>query len=186
MRYRVDGQKMAVDPNNPDVVYVGTPQNGLFVTTNGGASWQSVSAVPVSGTAVTATIPVLPASYLIQLSALQEEKPIRSSLRAMAMASMKAPMLAPHGHQSEGRAMSNTLRFRAPASTMRSATTTIRSGAIRTAHGPNCFEDPGNGIQTVAVDPFNPDEIVIQNRAGSLMIIKRGGNMERLELVQFD
>ena len=39
---------MAVDPENPNVVYVGTPQNGLFVTTNGGATWQSVSAVPVS------------------------------------------------------------------------------------------------------------------------------------------
>ena len=41
--YRINGQKMAVDPHNPNVVYVGTPQNGLFVTTDGGASWQSVS-----------------------------------------------------------------------------------------------------------------------------------------------
>src|SRR5262249_8519563 len=48
--YRGDGQKMAVDPANPNVVYVGTPQNGLFVTTNGGATWQSVSAVPGSHT----------------------------------------------------------------------------------------------------------------------------------------
>ena len=46
--YRMDGQKMAIDPNNPNMVYVGTPQSGLFVTTNGGASWQSVSAVPIS------------------------------------------------------------------------------------------------------------------------------------------
>jgi hypothetical protein len=46
--YRMDGQKMAIDPNNPDIVYVGTPLNGLFVTTNGGTSWQSVSGVPVS------------------------------------------------------------------------------------------------------------------------------------------
>ena len=43
----MNGQKMAVDPNNPNVVYVGTPQNGLFVTTDGGASWHSVN-VPVS------------------------------------------------------------------------------------------------------------------------------------------
>ena len=42
------GQRIAIDPNNPDVVYVGTPFNGLFVTTNGGASWQSVSGVPAS------------------------------------------------------------------------------------------------------------------------------------------
>src|SRR6516165_7901041 len=46
--YKLDGQKMAVDPNNPNVVYVGTTKNGLFVTTNGGSSWQSVSAVPLS------------------------------------------------------------------------------------------------------------------------------------------
>jgi hypothetical protein len=49
--FRMNGQKMAVDPNNPNVVYVGTPQNGLFVTTNGGVTWQNVSAVPVSQSA---------------------------------------------------------------------------------------------------------------------------------------
>ena len=30
--FRMYGQKMAVDPNNPSIVYVGTPQNGLWVT----------------------------------------------------------------------------------------------------------------------------------------------------------
>ena len=34
------GQKMAIDPNNPNIVYVGTALNGLFVTTNGGTTWQ--------------------------------------------------------------------------------------------------------------------------------------------------
>ena len=48
--YRWYGQKMAIDPNNPNIVYVGTAQNGLFVTTDGGASWQSVNAVPISRT----------------------------------------------------------------------------------------------------------------------------------------
>ena len=33
------GQKIAIDPNNPNIVYVGTPRNGLWVTTNGGTSW---------------------------------------------------------------------------------------------------------------------------------------------------
>jgi photosystem II stability/assembly factor-like uncharacterized protein len=49
--YRTFGQKMAVDPANPDVVYVGTPQNGLFVTFDGGASWQQVATVPAAGEA---------------------------------------------------------------------------------------------------------------------------------------
>ena len=48
--YGQEGQKMAVDPNNPNIVYVGTPLNGLFVTTNGGTTWTSVSGVPVSKT----------------------------------------------------------------------------------------------------------------------------------------
>jgi hypothetical protein len=38
---------MAVDPNNPNIVYVGTESSGKFVTTNGGTTWASVSAVPV-------------------------------------------------------------------------------------------------------------------------------------------
>ena len=46
--YRPNGQKMAVDPYSPDVVYVGTPQNGLFVTQDGGKSWKNVAAIPVS------------------------------------------------------------------------------------------------------------------------------------------
>jgi hypothetical protein len=48
--FRMYGQKMAVDPNNPNIVYVGTPQNGLWVTMNGGTTWTQVTAVPVSGT----------------------------------------------------------------------------------------------------------------------------------------
>jgi hypothetical protein len=48
-QFRTIGQKMAVDPANPDVVYVGTPQDGLFVTKNGGATWQLVDAIPKSG-----------------------------------------------------------------------------------------------------------------------------------------
>lgn len=41
--YRQNGGKIAVDPNNPDIVYVGTPTEGLRYTKNGGASWNTVS-----------------------------------------------------------------------------------------------------------------------------------------------
>ena len=49
--FRMLGQKMAVDPANPDVVYVGTPKGGLFVTNDGGVTWQTVSAIPKSAPA---------------------------------------------------------------------------------------------------------------------------------------
>jgi len=40
---RLWGPKMAVDPVNPDVVYVGTPQDGVFRTFDGGETWAVVS-----------------------------------------------------------------------------------------------------------------------------------------------
>jgi photosystem II stability/assembly factor-like uncharacterized protein len=43
--YRSWGEKMAVDPADPDHVFAGTP-DGLFVTADGGASWRLVTGVP--------------------------------------------------------------------------------------------------------------------------------------------
>lgn len=40
---RYMGQKMAVDPANKNIVYVGTPTGGVKFTLNGGASWSSIS-----------------------------------------------------------------------------------------------------------------------------------------------
>jgi len=44
--YRTNGQKMAVDPVNPDVVYAGTTDNGVWTSSDGGADWSQVSAIP--------------------------------------------------------------------------------------------------------------------------------------------
>jgi hypothetical protein len=47
---RISQKKIAVDPINPDVVYIGTPANGMYVTYNGtsgaSATFSSVSSVP--------------------------------------------------------------------------------------------------------------------------------------------
>lgn len=40
------GQKMAVDANNSNIVYVGVEGGGLYVTTNGGTTWALVTGVP--------------------------------------------------------------------------------------------------------------------------------------------
>ena len=47
--YSQFGQRMAIDPNNANIVFVGTENNGLWQTTNGGTSWSqiSTSSVPV-------------------------------------------------------------------------------------------------------------------------------------------
>jgi hypothetical protein len=52
--YRMNGQKMAVDPANPDVVYVGTTSNGLWASADAGASWTRVTGVPAgTGSGIT-------------------------------------------------------------------------------------------------------------------------------------
>ncbi len=47
--YRINGQKMAIDPANPDVVYAGTTLNGVWYTSNGGAAWAQVATIPLGG-----------------------------------------------------------------------------------------------------------------------------------------
>jgi photosystem II stability/assembly factor-like uncharacterized protein len=43
---RLDGERIAVDPFNSSVVYVGTRYNGLWYTTDGAETWSKVTAVP--------------------------------------------------------------------------------------------------------------------------------------------
>jgi photosystem II stability/assembly factor-like uncharacterized protein len=47
---RGTGEKLAVDPNNSDIIYCGTRWNGLFRSTNAGLSWSKVSSFPVTKT----------------------------------------------------------------------------------------------------------------------------------------
>src|SRR5208283_5061511 len=59
------GQKMAVDPNNVNIVYAGVEGGGLYVTVNGGTSWSLVSGVPAGTGAGVCGIVFGPASNQI-------------------------------------------------------------------------------------------------------------------------
>jgi len=89
--YAQFGPKMAIDPNNPNIVYVGTTTSGLFVTHDGGVTWQSVSQVPASTSAITGICSIL------RSVGLSTESPKQSLRKAMATASMKALTAAPPG-----------------------------------------------------------------------------------------
>ncbi|MBC7388390.1 MAG: exo-alpha-sialidase, partial [Opitutaceae bacterium] len=47
---RQTGEKLQVDPNNGTILYCGTRRNGLFKSTNSGASWARVSSLNVTST----------------------------------------------------------------------------------------------------------------------------------------
>ena len=46
---KLGGERLAVDPQNADVVYFGSIESGLWTTANGGNSWTQISSVPSGG-----------------------------------------------------------------------------------------------------------------------------------------
>ena len=46
--FKAWGPKLAIDPSNARIAFVGTGQSGLFATTNGGSTWASVSGIPTA------------------------------------------------------------------------------------------------------------------------------------------
>jgi hypothetical protein len=46
--FKAWGPKLAIDPSNARIAYVGTGQSGLFATTDGGSTWASVSGIPAA------------------------------------------------------------------------------------------------------------------------------------------
>jgi hypothetical protein len=63
--YAQTGQKIAVDPNNTNIVYAGAATAGLFVSTDGGTTWNQVTAVPAGTGAGTTGIVFGPASNVV-------------------------------------------------------------------------------------------------------------------------
>jgi len=181
--YRMDGQRMAIDPNNPDVVYVGTIQNGLFVTTNGGATWQTVNAVPASmevngvypgitgilfdpevgGTTDGDTNTIFASSYgdgvYESTNAGATWTPLSGGPSNVVYAAISSTGV--YYAVSDGDPQIGTDLWAYANGTWNELLTPSSVG--------------GNGLQGVAVDPLNPSEIVAITSGGSLDISYDGG-----------
>lgn len=48
---RQNGERLAIDPNNSNIIYCGSRRNGLFKSTNGGTTWSNVASLNVTTTA---------------------------------------------------------------------------------------------------------------------------------------
>ncbi len=44
------GERLAVDPNDDQILYLASPANGLWRSRDGGATWAQVAAFPVTST----------------------------------------------------------------------------------------------------------------------------------------
>jgi hypothetical protein len=163
---RMNGQKMAVDPNNPDVVYVGTQQNGLFVTTDGGASWQRMSGVPGSAQDDSGVFPGITGIVFDSSSGTTGGK-------------TNVIYASSYGHgvyKSTDGGTSWSALSGGPTDVEYAVVSA--TGAYYAADGKSLwrYEDgawsklltESNGIHAVAIDPFDPSHIMAQTPAGNL------------------
>jgi Bacterial Ig-like domain/Bacterial Ig domain len=171
--YRLTGQKMAVDPNNPNVVYVGTQQNGLFVSVDGGASWQNVSGVPVSAKDGSGLFPGITGIVFDTNSGITGGK-------------TNVIYASSYGHgvyKSTDGGVSWSALSGGPIDVDYAAISP--TGAYYAADGTSLWRyengawtkllTEANGIRTVAIDPFDPSHIVVQTPGGSLEESHNGG-----------
>jgi photosystem II stability/assembly factor-like uncharacterized protein len=164
--FRTWGQKISIDPINPDVVYFGTPQNGLFVTTDGGASWQAVSGVPASKAVNGNTFPGIAGIVFIPSSGTTAGKTntilaasygngVFKSTNAGASWSAIAG-----GPKDVGYAVVSSTGIYYAVGDSNSSLWSYADGVWTELLSKT-------SIQAVAVDPFNPQHIVITNPGGS-------------------
>ena len=167
--YRMNGQKMAVDPDNPDVVYVGTPQNGMFVTTDGGVTWQNVTAVPVSATDPNGLYPGITGITFDSTFGTTGGK----------TNTIFASSYGNGVYESTNGGVSWTSLAGGPTDVEFAAVSTTGvyyaigndgTSLWSYANGAWTQLDPQNtnGLQTVTTDPFNPNHIVVATPGGNL------------------
>ncbi len=167
--YRMNGQKMAIDPSNPNIVYVGTPQNGLFVTTNGGTTWQSVSGVPASLTDTNGQYPGItgilfdPASTNTIFAASYGNGVYESTNGGTSWSSIGGPTEVDYAAVSS--------------SGVYYVVSNGHSDLWSYAGGQwtELANNPAWGVGTVAVDPSNPNHIVYLTQTGMLNQSFNGG-----------
>src|ERR1700733_2933673 len=161
--YRYNGQKMAIDPNNPNIVYVGTSSSGLFVSKDGGSTWSKVSAIPAAaGQGITGIL---------------FDPAIKGAVNGVTQ-TIFASSYGPGVYESTNGGTSWTALTGGPSDVVSAAVSS--TGVYYASDGSNLWGYAGGkwteltsdsaGIQAVAVNPSNPNEIVAVSGAGYLDI----------------
>jgi hypothetical protein len=165
--YRMTGHKMAIDPNNSNVVYVGTTNNGVFLTTDGGMTYQSVSSVPVGGAGGITGLAFDPSSGSTSgrtntIYAVSYGKGVYQSTNAGASwaALTGGPTTADQAIVVNGAyyVASGSALMRYKAGTWSQLLT-----------------DSGQGVHTISIDPFNTNHLVVGAGGGVLQQSLDGG-----------
>lgn len=167
--YRALGKKMAVDPANADVVFVGCQKGGLFISRDGGASWVRQGVVPNPASLSGVRIAFDPSSTangvtpVVYVSS-QGSGVYRSADGGRSFALMAGSPLNPQ-HMlcdvkgqlwvTDGTGNGNLRRY---------------SSGTWTTLGPT-----DRALKTIAINPANSAHVVVANDAGTINQSRDGG-----------
>jgi hypothetical protein len=165
------GQKMAVDPNNANIVYAGAEGGGLFVTVNGGTSWGTVAGVPAGTGPGVCGIVFGPASNQIGnvtqvIYACRQGTGVYVTINGgTSWALTTAGPTTVQNAQTDSAGnywcagnTANVWRYTASGGTWA-----------------NLASGNGNGMQAVAINPFNNSEIAGIDQSGGVTLSINGG-----------
>lgn len=150
---RMDGQKLAIDPHNPAIVYAGTQKFGLWRTQDGGRSWQVVSDVP-QGTGLgdaSMTGIVISGNRIVVGTGgagVYESRDAGRSWKSIG-----------------GPAAINHSALTADGALLASANDT---GALWRFNDGQWTQVIDGGVQAIAVDPRDPNHVVVTRESGNL------------------
>jgi hypothetical protein len=165
------GQRMAIDPANPNIVFQGTENNGLYVTTNGGTSWALVSGVPAGSTYGITGILFDPSSSVV----------------GGVTQGIYAASTGNGVYHSTNAGSSWTLTSGGPSNIQYAAIDSSGNYYAVGNSGANLFKysgtwstiaTPANGasFQAVAINPLNTSEIVVCGTGGQIYISNNAGS----------
>jgi hypothetical protein len=171
---RMDGQKMAIDPNDANTVFVGTQQNGLFVTHDGGATWQHVTGVPQGADAATRSDPGLTGIVFDPSSRLAN-----GDTSIVYAATVGSGIFRSTDGGSTWSALSGGPKDASYSVVSSDGSLYVAGhtdGALwKYSHG-TWTKLIDNSVHAVAVDPFDPQHIVAITPGGTIQESKDGGS----------
>lgn len=160
---RMSGQKLAIDPSNPNVVFAGTQKDGLWVTRDGGTSWQKIAAVPQGTNTADPSMTGISIQGNVVYVGTAGSGVYASNDSGLTWKAIGGPgtiasaAISPDGsYYATGRLDGTLWKY---------------SGGTWT----KLVSDSNNGIHSVAVDPFDPLHVIIATPGGTLQESKDGG-----------
>jgi hypothetical protein len=157
----MDGQKMAIDPNDPNTVFAGTQKDGLWVTRDGGGTWQKISAVPTGSNTNDPNLTGIVVKGATVFVGTAGSGVYMSSDKGVTWKAIGGPADVSHA------VLSADGSYYASDNSV---------GALWKYSGGNWQKIIDNGVHAVAVDPFNAAHVVVTNGGGDIRESFTGGS----------